>query len=761
MRKGPIQQTIAIGFTMIWVVLTVVIVLALVRMQRVSEQLDAIANQNNIKIALAVEMRDIIYQRQLLMRNSLILGDTFDREANRAKLAILAQQFVTLRDSLMKMDIGEEEQEIIDLMNNDVVVANIKGHELIDLMLFDGLSDQTRELTRVVTDGQNQVIKRLNGLVALETEKIKQAVKVTKTTQTQTSNYLTVLGAIAAALILLIANVVIRNSRRQTERIEHLARFASENPRPVMRIGFDGELIYANPASQIFLDAWETDVGHQVPLEWRKLVEQVEHQQRLLEHELMLGDQVYSVMLIPVEGSNYVNVYGHDVTEREHIRQEFARMASLDSLTGLVNRREFERMLEELIADASSSSGEHAFLYFDLDQFKVVNDTCGHVAGDELLRQLSSVLKENVRGSDMLGRLGGDEFGLLLRSCSLGQAAKIAENLRQLITGFRFAWKGQSFNVGASIGVVAITAETGNQSSVLSAADAACYIAKESGRNQVHVGYPDDELITQRRGQMEWVQRIREAIDLDRFELWSQDIHAIGLTGMPPKCAELLLRFFDENGQLVATETFIQAAERYDLMPSIDRWVIQKALPLIAELEAETGEDEWFSINLSGQSLGDKNFAQFVLDQLEQSGVNPGSVCFEITETAAISNLSMAIEFIGQVRDRGCRIALDDFGSGLSSFSYLQNLKVDYLKIDGAFVSTMHENRVNAAMVEAIAGVARELDIQVIAEWVEHPETIELLKKQRIDYAQGYAFGEILPIDSGRFDKVAVSERFV
>jgi len=756
MLKTNLQKTIFVGFATIWLIISVVILHAVYRINNVSSQLDKIANQHNIKIALAVKLRDILYRRQLLMRNALMLGDVFQREENRQHLSRLAQEFIRVRDELRAMPLNVDEQLLIERMREELYRPDLKGRELVQAMVFEGLNKHTRKMLRQVAVGQNRIIGVLNELVSYETDRIEQEVARTREQQNLSRNMLIVLGGVVAILIFVVSYLVMRNSHRQTEQIELLARFASENPRPVMRIGYDGEMLYANYASRPILKQWETEVGHQVPLKWRQLVNQMMLDKCLIEEETTIGSKIYTMVMMPVPQGGYVNVYAHDITEREEIRREFARLASHDSLTGLINRREMELHLESLIEDAKSNLNDHSFLYFDLDQFKVVNDTCGHVAGDEMLRQIASVLKENVRESDKLGRLGGDEFGLLLRSCTLERAEKVAETLREIVEKFRFVWKNKTFNVGASIGVVQISSHSGNLSSVLSAADTACYIAKESGRNRVHVSYPGDEQVQVRRGQMEWVQRIRQALDENQFVLYFQEIYSLNQASPGPAHGELLLRLFDEDGEQVPTETIINAAERFDLMPSIDRWVVANALDSLSRyLQSDIKRGGWFSINVSGQSVSDPNFTTFVIEQIEKSSLPPKAICFELTETSAISNLARAIEFINTMQQKGCRIALDDFGSGLSSFSYLKNLNIDYLKIDGTFVRDMHEDRVAAAMVEAITNVAREMEIGVIAEWVEKHATIKQLQELNVEYAQGYAFSEPMPIRRLDLNKVA------
>jgi len=435
----------------------------------------------------------------------------------------------------------------------------------------------------------------------------------------------------------------------------------------------------------------------------------------------------------------------HDVTKMRDIARQLSYQAAHDSLTGLINRREFERRLNHVLESARDEGRSHALCFMDLDQFKVVNDTCGHAAGDELLAQLAEVLKARLRGSDTLARLGGDEFGLLLDSCPPAKAAQIAESLRRVVEEFRFCWEEKRFAVGMSMGLVPISADSSNLTDVLSAADAACYMAKDLGRNRVYVSRPGDAALAQHHGEMQWVQRIRQALEDDRFELYCQPIEAVqeAETGAPH--FEVLLRLRGEEDEPVAAAAFLPAAERYHLMPSVDRWVIKRAFRAMS-LAHRRGHDITFSINLSGQSLGDDRFLQFVLKQLRRRDLDPTHICFEITETAAIAHLGSAMHFIGQLRERGCKFALDDFGSGLSSFAYLKNMKVDYLKIDGNFVRDVAQDATDRAMVGSITQIGHVMGIHTIAECAETSEVLQELKVLRVDFAQGFGIGRPFPL---------------
>jgi diguanylate cyclase (GGDEF)-like protein/PAS domain S-box-containing protein len=428
-----------------------------------------------------------------------------------------------------------------------------------------------------------------------------------------------------------------------------------------------------------------------------------------------------------------------DITQLRGLEQEMLFLARHDALTGLINRRELERQLDSAIVDAGGGERRHALCYLDLDEFKLVNDTCGHVAGDELLRQLTSLLASQVRDSDVLARLGGDEFGVLLRDCTVDNAVAVAEKLCRAVRQYRFSWEDRVFEVGVSIGVVPITRYSGSLSQVLSAADAACYVAKEQGRNRVHLYEPDDRAVAERYGEMQWVHRIRRGFDEGRFRLYQQPIVPFG---DGPPMVELLLRLVGEDGQLLPTPSFIAAAERYHLIRTIDRWVLDEALRQIATRH----DARIYTINLSGQSIGDPAFLDFLAQRVRHGAVDPRRLCFEITETASIANLGRAQQLIHALKEIGCRFVLDDFGSGLSSFAYLKSLPVDFLKIDGEFVRHMVGDPVQRALVQSIQQVGHLMGLVTIAESVEDAATLEELRAIGLDYAQGYYLGMPEPL---------------
>ncbi len=436
----------------------------------------------------------------------------------------------------------------------------------------------------------------------------------------------------------------------------------------------------------------------------------------------------------------------HDVTELRGMARLMSYQASHDVLTGLPNRREFEAQVEQALRAAAQEGSRHVLMYLDLDQFKVVNDTCGHVAGDELLKQVGSLLQGSIGQTDLLARLGGDEFGVLLNNRELSAARAVAETMKQVIKEFRFAWESRMFDLSVSIGVVAVDRHSRDLGELLSAADAACYVAKDEGRNRVHVYLPDDAVTARRHGEMQWVHRINRAFAENRLHLYYQPIVPLGTGGAEKVSCEVLIRMVDEAGELVPPMAFIPAAERYQMMTGLDQWVVHEVLAALGRGDSALEAFELCSINLSGQSLCDDQFLGHVLGAIVDNDVDPRRLCFEITETAAIANFPRATRLIAELRARGCRFALDDFGSGLSSFAYLKTLAVDFLKIDGEFVRDMAHDPVDYAMVAAINHLGHVMGKKTIAEHVEDQAVVEHLRRLGVDYAQGYAIARPAPL---------------
>jgi len=577
-------------------------------------------------------------------------------------------------------------------------------------------------------------------------------------------------------LVLSISNYIIRKKvlHRTAELSESESRFRqlAENINEVFWIGSPdwSEVFYVSP---LYEKVWGNTRSslYERPVSWFESVHPDD--QEKLRNEIKIkssGDlgqpQFSEYRLISKEGKiiwisaraypirdakgkvSKIAGIAEDVTQRKKSEETIRFMAYHDSLTKLSNRNAFEYKLLAAIEHARTHAENHVLMYIDLDQFKVVNDTCGHSAGDEMLRNLANMLESMTDSDTTLARLGGDEFGMLIENTNLEYGIKKAHEYLDAIQLFRFIWEDRKFSVGASIGLVVIGDDYKAMSELLSAADMACYAAKEMGRNRVHVYSDDDADLLRRHGEMQWVSRLKSAIEEDRFVLYQQIIAPLQDRNNDYTHCEFLIRLLDEDGELIQPGHFLPAAERFDLMPALDRWVVKNVFEYLADLRKRdkgVGHSIAF-INLSGHVLTDEGFIDFVLNEFDKSGLSPSSVCFEITETAAIGNLQKANDFILRLRKEGCYFALDDFGTGMSSFSYLKSLPVDFLKIDGSFIQGLLDDPMNTSIVDAIARVGHAANLKIIAEWVENEAVSEELQKIGIDFAQGYGIQKPQPV---------------
>lgn len=435
-----------------------------------------------------------------------------------------------------------------------------------------------------------------------------------------------------------------------------------------------------------------------------------------------------------------------DVTEQSKLTQKLAYQAAHDSLTGLLNRDEFEERLRKILA-STRKNDTHALLYLDLDQFKIINDTCGHGAGDELLRQVTALLHSKLRARDTLARLGGDEFGVVLEHCPQNEAMQVANSLRELVQNFRFQWLDKTFTIGVSIGLYSIRQDNEGLAHVMSAADSACYTAKNEGRNRVHIYQANDNELQKKSSGMEWLSRIQQAIADKRLCLYFQPIIALSNKNELEEHGEFLLRLRDEQNQLILPGSFLSSAERHDQMLMIDRWVVEQSLMLLKERFQQPSKVV-YAINLSAQALGSEDFLDFVVDNLKTYQKISSNICFEITENIALTDLTHVTQFIATLKELGCRFSMDRFGSGLSSFGYLKDIPLDYLKIDGRLIKNMTKDPVDQAVIESMNRIGHVLGFKMIAEWVEDAQTLQLLEKIGIDYVQGFELAEPHPFHS-------------
>jgi diguanylate cyclase (GGDEF)-like protein/PAS domain S-box-containing protein len=516
----------------------------------------------------------------------------------------------------------------------------------------------------------------------------------------------------AARLMGMLADDAIGSS------LDDLARVVDEADRKLL----------ADPVRQALAAGTPLNLGRRA-----LLIKAPESAERLVELSaapirLETGETVGAVMLL------------HDVTEMRGLAHQMSYQATHDALTGLVNRREFEHRLQEAVDIAHRGDGSHVLCYLDLDRFKAINDAGGHGAGDAMLRETAKILRDAVRDSDTVSRIGGDEFGMLLAGCPLEKARQIADDVCRAINEFRFVWKDKIFNVGVSIGLVEIARDSGTIEEALAAADSACYVAKRQG-GHVAVYSARDEIFARQTGEIQWLQTLQSALRESRFELYCQPIIAAFAGNVEGPAMEVLVRLRDESGEQLSAGEFVRAAERYRLMVLVDRWVVQTTLNALGRGGIALAPKRCLAINISGQTLADAQFLEFVVDCFDSTGASPEQVCFEIAENAVVANPEQARRFVGVLHGMGCRFALDDFGSGLGSFSHLRNLAVDYLKIDGSFFKNLARDPVNQAMVTAMIKMARSLNFKVIAEQVEDASALEAARRIGVDYLQGYAVG--------------------
>ena len=758
------QYVILFGFGLVLALMVALAVIGLTRMEAINRRMEVIAQERNVKTELVTNLRTLARERALTVLAVSLMEDPFERDAALSRFRELAAKFIEARDELRAMKLSPSETTTLNESARLTRASTGLMEKVVDFIDDGRMVDAQQLLVNQAIPTQNRVFSQFNEMLDIQRESTREAVEGAARAYRFAYQMMVLLGLTAVALGVGVAFLVVRRTTRidnalfrEKERAEVTLHSIGE---AVIATDAEGKVDHLNEvASQ--LTGWSTDEARGLPLSRIFNVVQEDTREPVQDpaSRCLKEGSIFALgagsLLVGRDGKEYaieesvapirdheakiigVVVVFRDVTQSRSMAQQVSWQATHDPLTGLANRREFESRLAELVESAHQGL-RHVLLYVDLDQFKLVNDTCGHVAGDELLRQLATLLHAKVRENDMVARLGGDEFGVLLAQCSIDRGREVAEALRQLITDFRFVWGGKAFEVGASIGLVEMSQVTDSVTSILSAADAACYVAKDQGRNRVWVHQPDDAEVIQRQGEMQWVSRISRAFEEDRFRLHFQNIRAIKASSDAPLYCEILLRMVDEGGLLIPPMAFIPAAERYNLMPAIDRWVIRSMFQWIAAQAKVDQEGRLFAINLSGQSLGDDKFVDFVVDQFMQTGIAPQRICFEITETAAIANLSRAMRFMSALKDMGCRFSLDDFGSGMSSFAYLKNLPVDSIKIDGAFVRDIANDKVDFAMVEAINRIGQVMGIQTVAEFVEDDAILAKLKELGVDYAQGY-----------------------
>lgn len=730
-----------------------------------------IVEKHNVKTALLNDMYTSARERSLLLHTMMDLNDPFARDELFLEFNKHGGLFARSRIALTEMELSDKEIMLLEEQGQLTGKAVPIQNRIVDLVQADNIPAARRILIDEAVPAQNRVLFKLLAMQEYQ-ENMAKAIARQSDQELKSAFIMTAsLGSVAILLSMLIAFFVIRrttNTEKELQIEKQLAEITLHSiGEAVITTDKYSNVVSINPVAEQ-LTGWTFAAAKGHKLESIFTLFEEGSQRKIsspIADAISTGNimqSAYNVQLgssqgqscaieytaAPIRG-NEGEIYGgilifRDVTEVRSLAAQISYQASHDTLTGLVNRNEFELRLKQALSNARAENQDYALCYIDLDQFKVINDTCGHAAGDELLKQIASRLKTLVRESDTLARLGGDEFGVLLDGCTLAKAREIAEKILVAIRGIRFAWENKSFELGASIGVVPINALSGNLTNVMSAADTACYEAKDQGRNRLHVFDTNDINLLRRRGEMDWVHRINDAIENDKLVLYAQPIYALG-SQEDTQSFELLVRMKGNNGEIIPPNAFIPAAERYNLMPAVDRYIVSKIIFILQQMR-ETGTKRKIFINISGQSICDKEFVENLLLQLSHPNFDPASLTFEITETATVSNFSQATRFIVELKKRGCQFALDDFGSGLSSFSYLKNIPVDYLKIDGSFIRDIADDETDYAFVRSINQIGSIMGLKTIAEFVENERILTSLKKIGVDYVQGYHFGKPVPL---------------
>jgi diguanylate cyclase (GGDEF)-like protein/PAS domain S-box-containing protein len=778
-RLTPLRTTerqfgLALGFAALLLLMVALALYNLGNMASTHERLNVVVRTYMGKMELVERLRTTARERIVVLQKLLTADDGIERAELEETFNEYAGTFIVARERLLAMPLNAEEQALIKRQGEYTNVAVPIQKQFIELVHQGRLAQAARLLTESAIPAQDRVLEQLWLLYQTQRQLAAAAMDQADHAYTQARSITIAVTGLLLVLALGIALLVWYYSLRAA----HALRAEKERAQvslhsladAVLRTNALGEIEYLNPAAEK-LTGWTVAeaAGQPLPAVLHLIHDGSRESataliQRTLGHGEVVSDNSDLLLVTRAQHEYAVELTAapmrdpdgriagavivfRNVTELRALGRELAYQATHDPMTGLYNRQEFEHRLQTALDLAREGGPVAALCYMDLDLFKVINDTCGHLAGDELLRQLSNLIRTRVRREDSLARVGGDEFAILLPACTLDDAERIAEKVRTTVHDFRFVWEDKSLAVGVSIGVVPVAADSGDLNDVFRGADVACRIAKEAGRNRLHTFRHNDATVATRQREIDWVQYIQRASDQNLFLLYGQGIWPHRAHTTKPAHCEILLRLRAENGAIVAPAAFLPAAERYHLMPAIDRWVVRQALAQLARQRATPGAYNCFNINLSGQSLCDPEFLSFVLAQLRGSGVAPAQICFEITETAAVANLSHATQLIRTLREAGCRFALDDFGAGLSSFGYLKSMRVDYLKIDGAFVRNIVHDRADSAMVNSINQVAHTLNIETIAEYVETEAIRNTVETIGIDYCQGYALSLPVPLE--------------
>lgn len=775
MQRDSAKKLLKLGLGTILGLMFIVALVSLILLHSSSDRIKDVVAGNNIKSELINKMRAAARERTVNLQNMIILDDPFKQNEQWMLINANGAEFAEARQQLLSLRLPEIEQRLIEEQSRLTASVAQLQLRIAELVLSGEKAQAYTLLEQQAIPGQSKIFQLLTELLNIQGHNAEEAVRAANINYRNTLVTILALMFGLGGMSLLIARHLLQRTS-ETEARLHAATQRAEitlhsigdgvittdtqgmieqlNPEAERLTGWSARDAEGQPIARVFAAFRESSsvaITEPVAL---TLQEQrvISSEADVIIHARSGRKSSIEYTVAPIFDQTTATMMGailvfRDVTQLRVIAKELAYQAQHDMLTGLMNRRELERHLETVMSRIPEQTDEpHWLCYLDLDQFKLINDTCGHLAGDELLKRIARTLQIQVRDVDLLARLGGDEFAIVLNRCTATEATTIIERIRQALDNMNFSWTGKVFGTSGSFGLIPITQENSTLYELMSAADTACYVAKDEGRNRVHVYQSGDGATARRTGEMHWVQRIKQALAENRFVLYHQPITALQGTAYSVH-SEILVRMLDGDDAIIPPLAFIPAAERYNLMVNIDRWVIHNALQNLhsAMRHASPGTCT-IAINLSAQSLCDDSFLPYVLQELDTLHFDPHHLCFEITETCAISNLSRAIHFMSTLRTRGCRFALDDFGSGLSSFAYLRNLAVEYLKIDGSFVRNIEHDAMDLAMVDSINQIGHVAGMQTVAEYVENSAICEKLRRLGVDFAQGYGIARPEPL---------------
>jgi diguanylate cyclase (GGDEF)-like protein/PAS domain S-box-containing protein len=770
LKQSRLTWTIILGFGLM---IALLLFFWWSNVQHVSKMYQTIENSRiaSVKMSLIAEMIEIARARTRLTNQMINTEDPFEKDEIGLKLDIYAGRFAQHRAQLIGTGLSKQEEDILKAQSEAIAPTLDLQRQAAEMALSDDpavVKEAQRILVYDVYTGQGQIIDYFMQLLNLQKEIIDKATISTAQEQKTARE----LGASVMLFLLFTAivgafYVIYRSARQESELYlekERAQITLKSIGDAVITTDKNGRIEYINPvAEKITGHLREEMQGAPINDVFKAFDESNKRWLSdcvlnflekglytapsddivLYTHKNEKIDIALNLAPIKSESNETLGIIAtfQDISEKKEIDRQRENQAKTDALTGILNRREFENKVTQALQLYTDNT--HALCVMDLDRFKIVNDTAGHAAGDELLRQLTRNIQDTLRRSDLFARIGGDEFALFLSNIRISDAEKICEEIIEAVRNYQFFWEKNSFRVGISIGLVDIASGTQQYKHVYHAADTACYLAKHEGRDRLKLVTLDDESLHQTSSQTLWATRIHRALEQDEFVLYGQDICPVDASSSASKHQEILIRLKDrESGEIIPPGAFIPAAERYNLMPQIDEWVVRT----VTEMMKASPEQSNYTVNLSGQSMGDDKFTQRILMLLESSDIDRTRLCFEITETSAIANLENAKAFLRKLQELGCLTALDDFGSGLSSFGYLRNLPINFLKIDGLFIRQISQDETSRVMVEAIHSIGRTMNLKTIAEFVEDEDILNVVRDIGIDYAQGYHLAKPVPL---------------